>query len=157
MQSPFKKLMCKYCIRCRPCDYKYIWHNSRLIREFELPHKAEKSHYYFAVAIACIILRAETICTNLCCFVNVSRLCLASSTTDFSTSNAPSRSRTFNYTFTEYIQLENTNQTHYQICVFAQAWGQYDWVLTEFLFFRVFMDRNERKTRLISSHLDRTS
>lgn len=39
VQSPFKKLMCKYCIRCRPCDYKYIWHNARLIREFELPHK----------------------------------------------------------------------------------------------------------------------
>ena len=39
MQSLFKKLMCKYCIRCRPCDYKYIRHNSRSIREFELLHK----------------------------------------------------------------------------------------------------------------------
>ena len=145
VQSPFKKLMCKYCIRCRPCDYKYIWHNSRLIREFELPHKVSweitllfyccncmyntksRNHLYKPVLLCqCIKVMFSVIhyrLFDLQCTFKISHLQL-------------------NIYRIHSIRKHKSNTS--SNCVFAQAWGQYDWVLTAFFFFSRFY-RSQRE------------
>ena len=78
--------------------------SSRTLTELLLLHKAKEFNKFVQLAPLYHkyemqerrVADLQLLITNLCCFVSVSKLCLASSTADFSTSKAPSRSLTLN-------------------------------------------------------------
>ena len=151
--------MWKYCIRCRPCDYKYIWHNSRSIREFELPHKVS---WEITLLFCCCNCMYNTKSRNhlykpvlLCQCIKVMFSVIHYRLFDLQCTFKISHLQLNIYGIHSIRKHKSNTSSNMRFCPSVRSvWLGIDWVL---FFFRVFIDRNERKTRLISSHLNRTS